>query len=377
MLNEWHAKGALEGVYDPIEVKTINLDEASASPDRSFDYATKLDRDPRFLDLLWDHGREQAERFLATERDRRRVRRSLETGWAAKREAPADEWVAPAFQAHLPTGLAQLDRYLRGESPAETGPMDFEAVLAFGTRFQEAVPDLQYEIGEMIAEPGAVATRWTSTGTHTGPLLDLEPTGREITLSGMRIDHLQDGRLAETWLLTEQWSLLRQVEGADTETPVSTMRRVTSTPVVTQLSAPAENEELARILVEDVWNGGERERLTRALDPGCVLFLDDRDDLVGRDAFWAFVSRYRDAFPDLTVTIEDVVSEGDKIALRQRVSGTHEGPVLGVEATGERVDVSRMVIHHVDDGRIVETGIVEDTVGLLQQLGAPIESLEA
>jgi predicted ester cyclase len=48
-----------------------------------------------------------------------------------------------------------------------------------------------------------------------------------------------------------------------------------------------------------------------------------------------------------------------------------------MEATGNRVDVTRMVIHHIDDGRIVETGIVEDTVGLLQQLGAPLEVVEA
>jgi hypothetical protein len=44
--------------------------------------------------------------------------------------------------------------------------------------------------------------------------------------------------------------------------------------------------------------------------------------------------------------------------------------VLGVEDTGTEVEVDRMEIHHIDDGRIVETGIVEDTVGLLQQLGA-------
>jgi len=77
-LNEWHATGALEDVYQPIEVKTINLEESVASPDRPFDYATKLDRAPRFLKLLWDHGREQAERFLATERDRRHVRETVE-----------------------------------------------------------------------------------------------------------------------------------------------------------------------------------------------------------------------------------------------------------------------------------------------------------
>lgn len=115
--------------------------------------------------------------------------------------------------------------------------------------------------------------------------------------------------------------------------------------------------------------------LDRLLDDGTVLYLDDRQDLVGRDDYWTFVTDYRTAFPDLEPRIEDTVSEGDKIAVRLRLRGTHEGSVFGVEPTGRRVEVARMVLHHVDDGRIVETGIVEDTLGLLQQLGGRPEVL--
>jgi NTE family protein len=379
-LNEWEAQGALDGVYEPVEVKTINLEESLLSPEGRLDYATKLDRAPRFLDRLWDHGTAQAERFLATERDRRRVGRSVRATWARKPEVDIDEWVVPTFEAHYPTGLAQLRAYLQDEPLEAAGRLDVDAAVEFSARLRDAFPDLEFAVEEVIAQQDAVATRWTATGTHTGTLLDIEPTGEDVTLSGMRIDHLQEGRLAETWLLTEQWSLLRQLEVTETETeteteietetPVSTMSRVTATPVVTQLSAPAENEELARTLVEEVWSEGNRDPLARVLDESCVLYLDDEDDRIGRDAYWAFVSRYREAFPDLTLTIEDVVSEGDKIALRQRWHGTHESSVLGVDGTGTEVDVDRMEIHHIDDGRIVETGIVEDTVGLLQQLGA-------
>ncbi|WP_338905426.1 ester cyclase [Salinibaculum marinum] len=369
-LNEWEAKGALEDVYDPIEVKTINLEEALISSNGRLDYATKLDRAPRFLDRLWDHGTAQAERFLDTERDRRRVRQSVEATWAGKTQAETDEWILPGFEARFPTGLTQLRNYLQDEPAAEPGPLDIEALVAFSRQIREAFPDLTFDIEEMVVQPDAVATRWTATGTHSGTLLDIEPTGQEVTLSGIRIDHLRDGRIADMWLLIEQWSLLRQLEAAEVEMPISTMSRVSATPVVTQLSAPAENEELVRTLVEDVWNEGKRDPLARVLDEGTVLFLDDEDDRVGRDGYWTFVSRYRDAFPDLELTIEDVVSEGDKIALRLRWTGTHEGSVLGVDATGAEVEVDRMEIHHIDDGRIVETGIVEDTVGLLQQLGA-------
>jgi NTE family protein len=369
LLNEWHAKGALEDVYRPIEVKTINLDESIASPRRPFDYATKLDRSPRFLDLLWDHGREQADRFLRTERDRRRVGELVETTWAHEEDADVDEWARPGYEAHFPTSLVELRSYLREERREDSGPLEREDVLELRSLLRQAFPDLRVEIEETVAQSNAVATRWRGTGTHSGTLLGVEPTEETVTLSGMRIDHLRDGRLTESWLLLEQWSLLRQLGVAEATPLTSTTSRVAATPVVTQLSAPAENEELARTLVTDVWNDGNRGRLDTVLGDREVLYLDGRNDLIGPDAYWEFVSRYRDAFPDLEVTIEDVVSEGDKIVLRERVRGTHEGPVFGVDATGNRVDLTRMVIHHVDDGRIVETGMVEDTVRLLQQIG--------
>jgi NTE family protein len=376
LLNEWHAKGALEDVYRPIEVKTINLAESVASPGKSFDYATKLDRSPQFLDLLWDHGREQADRFLGTERDRRHVRETVEATWTQERDADVDEWALPGYEAHFPTSLVELRSYLRGERSEEPGPFDSEDVLEFRTLLRQAFPDLQVEIEEMVAQPNAVATRWQGTGTHSGALLGIEPTEETVTLSGMRIDHLQGGRLAESWLLLEQWSLLRQLGVAEAAPLISTTSRVAATPVVTQLSAPAENEELARTLVTDVWNDGNRERLNSVLGDREVLYLDSRNDLIGPDAYWEFVSRYREAFPDLEITIEDIVSEGDKIVLRKRLRGTHQGSILGVEATGNHVDLTRMVLHHIDDGRIVETGIVEDTVELLQQLNVRPMELE-
>jgi NTE family protein len=369
LLNEWAATGQLTGDYTPIEVKTIDLEESLASPGRPLDYASKLDRSPRFLDRLWTHGRQQAERFLAAERGRRQVRESLTATWTGDPDPGTDgRPVSPEYEIHLPTRLSLLDDYLHDRRSEPGEPLGWDGARELARSIREALPDLRYSIDEMVVEPGAVATRWRARGTHTGRLLDIEPTGETVTLCGLRIDHLENGRFVDSWLLLEQWSLLRQLDDAETSTPVSTMSRVAPTPVVTQLSAPAENEELAVGLARDVWSGGDRAALDRLLDDGAVLYLDDRRDLVGRDDYWAFVTGYRTAFPDLELHVEDTVSEGDKIAVRLRLRGTHEGSIFGVEPTGRRVEVSRIVIHHVDDGRIVETGMVEDTLGLIQQL---------
>ncbi|MFC7044046.1 ester cyclase [Halobacteriaceae archaeon GCM10025711] len=176
-LNQWRADGALDETYRPVEVKTINLDESLASSGRPFDYATKLDRSPRFLGRLWEHGREQAERFLAIEQDRRRVRDTVDSTWMGDEDAVAERF-APTFEAYLPTSLVELRRYLRGKPEQESTALVREEYVEFARSVREAFPDLRFSIEEIVAEPNTVATRWRATGTQTGPFLDVEPTGR-------------------------------------------------------------------------------------------------------------------------------------------------------------------------------------------------------
>ena len=371
LLNEWGATGVLDGHFEPIEVRTINLEESVLSPNSSLDYATKVDRSRQFLDRLWEHGRAQATRFLRTEQNRRQATERLRSTWNEDiDEDRLDEFAAPSHRTHIPTSLSQLSSYISGDTEVGTGPLEREQALALAHAIRRAIPKLAFSIEEQLAAEDKVATRWHAEGTHSGELLDIEPTGTEVTLSGMRIDQFEEGRMVETWVLLEQWSLLRQMGEVEVATPVATMDRVSPTPVVTQLSAPAENEAIARTLVTDVWNGGRREPLDHLLDDRYALYFDNKSDRRGRDTYWDFVETYRNAFPDLEVTIDDIVSEGDHIVLRVTLRGTHEGPFLDIEPTGSEIEIQRMAIHHVDDGRLIETGIVEDTLGLLQQLNA-------
>lgn len=370
LLNEWEARGKLVDVYRPIEVKTINLDESLVSPNRPFDYPTKLDRSPRFLKQLWNHGQNQAEQFLAIERDRRCVHDAMNATWKGDLNTLRRERFLPTYELHLPTSLVQVVGDVEGKPIEDTTVIGLEGSTEFAKYIRDAISDLSYDIQETIAEPNKVATRWRLTGIHSGTLFDIEPTEQEVILSGMRIDHLDEGRLSEAWLLLEQWSLLRQLNVVETSTPVSTLRRVTPTPVVTQLSAPAENIEIARRDVTDVWNHGRLDALDQVFADDYTLYLDRGDNAQGRDSYWEFVQTYREAFPDLKLELEDTVSKGDKIVLRLRMRGTHSGePVMGIKPTGRQISVSRMVLHHVSDGRITETGIAEDTMSLIQQLG--------
>lgn len=78
-----------------------------------------------------------------------------------------------------------------------------------------AFPDKHTEIHRIIADDELVACHCTVTATHSGPYLDLEPTGRTVVVYEMMFNRVRDGRLAETWAVTEGGGFYRQLTGRD------------------------------------------------------------------------------------------------------------------------------------------------------------------
>jgi steroid delta-isomerase-like uncharacterized protein len=81
-----------------------------------------------------------------------------------------------------------------------------------------------------------------------------------------------------------------------------------------------------------------------------------------------FFATFRDAFPDVQVTIDELVADGDRAAIATTMTGTHTGELMGVPPTGRRVSVTGIDVVRVEDGRIVEHRGLTDTVGLMRQL---------
>jgi predicted ester cyclase len=77
----------------------------------------------------------------------------------------------------------------------------------------------------------------------------------------------------------------------------------------------------------------------------------------------------RSGFPDLNFAIKEQISEGDKVASRFEWTGTHRGEFLGMPATGRPVRVWGIVIDRLENGRIKDTRIIMDSLGLMMQLG--------
>ncbi len=134
--------------------------------------------------------------------------------------------------------------------------------------------------------------------------------------------------------------------------------------------AEEENRALNRRYVEEVINQGNIHAIDELIDPGIVDYAAPPGFPTGREGAKRFSAMLSSAFPDLHLTIEDMIAEGDKVVVRGTWNGTHEGAFMGIPATGRRVTVSQIDVSRVADGRMVEHWGQFDALGLMQQLGA-------
>ena len=90
----------------------------------------------------------------------------------------------------------------------------------------------------------------------------------------------------------------------------------------------------------------------------------------GKEGARNFYGSFMAGFPDGEITVDDLLAEGDRMAVRFTLRGTHEGEILGVPATGRRVEVTGQSFFRFEDARIVERWQALDQLGLMVQLGA-------
>lgn len=129
------------------------------------------------------------------------------------------------------------------------------------------------------------------------------------------------------------------------------------------------NKAVARRFFTEVWGGGSEAVARELLADTYVGHMTGNPVPLDRDGWLAFFRDFRVAFPDAQFTVEDVVAEGDRVALRLTMRGTHRGPFNGIPPTGKSVVVVGVSIERIVDGRIVEGWVTNDALGMLQQLG--------
>lgn len=134
----------------------------------------------------------------------------------------------------------------------------------------------------------------------------------------------------------------------------------------------AENVQLIRRWFDEVWNQGRNETIDELLPAEGVGhgLGDSETDVHGPAEFKAFVANFRSSMPDVRIRVDDIFSQGDRVAVRLTLEGTHTGNGLGVPPTGRAVRIQGIVITRIQDGQLVEGWNSYDQLGLLRQLGA-------
>jgi steroid delta-isomerase-like uncharacterized protein len=130
------------------------------------------------------------------------------------------------------------------------------------------------------------------------------------------------------------------------------------------------NKAIYRRYIQQVFNEGRVDLLDELLAPSYVYHEAPPGTLPGADGIKQVVSMFRAAFPDLEITIDDQIAEGDKVCSRATTRGTHQGEIFGIPATGEVVTMTGMTIVRIVEGRITDSWVKNDVMGLMNQLGA-------
>jgi steroid delta-isomerase-like uncharacterized protein len=127
----------------------------------------------------------------------------------------------------------------------------------------------------------------------------------------------------------------------------------------------------ARRFFEEVWSDGTLDLVAELFSSGYVGHPSGPEEPVqGRAGVSEYVRRLREGVPDLTITVEDQVADGGKVATRWTARGTHDGELMGIDPTGRSATVTGITIQRFDaGGQIVEGWTSWDMLGLLQQLG--------
>jgi steroid delta-isomerase-like uncharacterized protein len=121
----------------------------------------------------------------------------------------------------------------------------------------------------------------------------------------------------------------------------------------------------------DFINTASDELAGELISPQATFFVPGRSEpLQGPDGYQQIIAMMRAGFPDIQWTLEELIIEGDRVAARFTMRGTHLGSFLGVPSSGKTIEVKAVNFYRFADGQIVEEHGQPDLLGLLQQIGA-------
>jgi len=130
------------------------------------------------------------------------------------------------------------------------------------------------------------------------------------------------------------------------------------------------NFATVRRMIEQVWNKRQLDLIEEFFTEDIVHHVAGYPVSSGLETVIATTAMSLNAFPDLNLTIDDGIAQGDKVAARWTMTGTQKGELFGIPATGKQVTQSGMTFYRLANAKIAELWFLADNLGMMQQLGA-------
>ncbi len=134
----------------------------------------------------------------------------------------------------------------------------------------------------------------------------------------------------------------------------------------------AENKALLLRYIKEVWDNNNPEAIDEFLAEEYKRHRSPTVPSLNRGEQKQLLQRFRMAFPDIQLTVEEVIAEDNRIAFRSTIRASHQGELLGIVPTGKNIAVGLVDIIHIKDGKFIEQWGGPDMLDLVQQLGAAI-----
>ncbi len=130
-----------------------------------------------------------------------------------------------------------------------------------------------------------------------------------------------------------------------------------------------ENKNIARRFIQ-IWGKGNLDIIDELAAPSISVQYPVMPQIIrGTQMLRKVMEGFRSAFPDSGIIIEEEIAEDDKVVIRWSFSGTHQGSLLGIPATGKKVNWTGITIYRIVDGKVMEEKGEEDFLGFFRQIG--------
>ena len=255
------------------------------------------------------------------------------------------------------------------------GFQDLYGAAAFQELYEQflaGMPDLNFRVDNMIAEGNILGVRGTLSGTHSGNFMGFAPpTGKFVSWTGTALLRFNNqGLVNARWQewdgleVMQQMGVIPTPPGGGAKPPEPVPPHV----VGGRYTSPAENKALVRRFLDEVWNKGNLAVADeifhpKATSPSAPLLP------TGAEGVRILATMFRNAMPDYHIEIIDLLADGEQVLVRFTQTGTHQGELMGIPATGKKAIWGEIGILRFAGGQVVESWYNVDMLGLMQQLG--------